>query len=344
MNSDRIRKKVFLLGLCLPMLLIAVSRDPKFPLPRTIGEATMFPGEFKLYLATESKVRNALARWHSGLLLALNRRAELGRVVVGRHGWLFLRLGGPASPHSEPWRDLLEKKEVFASRARECRDLGVDYRVLVVPSKEMVYSEFMPERNLEFLQPPKAITPAGRFFLTKSTDIPTIELLARFRAEKANGRLWFKSDSHWNEFAGFIAAEEIRAHLLGDDIEPRKYSIEHRESIGGNEAQILGVQEQTIDDHPRVRVHDGLAATFEDGTPIDIPTINLQVFTKNYVRTKCPGAPLKRGIVFHNSYGVALVPFVSRLFEECTFMWKNYDSRPVKRDRPDVVIDLHKTY
>jgi len=342
MDGDRIREAAFLFGLWVPVALIAASRN--LPIPMSLEDVRALPGKFNHHLANRSELRNAFARWHSELMIYLNGRSALRKVLAGRDGWLFLRLGGPNSPHAEPYEELALARNRYAQRAVECRGLGVDYRVLVVPSKEMVYSEYMPERNLRFLKLSGRVTPVGRFFQTKGGDVPTIDLLNRLRREKANGRLWFKTDSHWNELGGLAAAEEIRRHLIGDQVEPWHYVIRQRESVGGNEAQILGTQDQVKDEHPQVIIQEGPVPTFENGAPIDLPTINLEEFEKGFVRTKCPGAPFKRGLVFHNSYGVALVPFVSRLFEQCTFAWRKFDWKPVRRDRPDVVIDLHKTY
>lgn len=220
------------------------------------------------------------------------------------------------------------------------------YRVLIVPSKENIYSEYLPERFKKFAVRASTTSLLGRFLKTKSTKIPTIDLLGRFLAEKKNCDLFFKTDTHWNEFGAFIACEELRHSLTPpqEDFSPLKYSIETRNSEGGNEAKMLGLQEAIVEEYPRVIVHDGRHPTLNDGQPINIDTIKLKPFTLPATRTLCPDASMESVLVFHNSFGVSLVPFISRQFKESTFLWHAFIEEVVRKERPEYVIDVHTSF
>jgi len=344
--QHRARIAGFVAALCLPMILIVAGRDPEFPLPSSIGDAMFFPGEFKYYVSHRLPLRDRLARWHSGVLERLNGPSEVGRVIVGKDGWLFLRLDRQMALHSVPYPRLRELRRQFEERAALCAQLGVQYRLLVVPAKENAYSEFLPDRYRRFAQRDSQWSVVGRFMRTKAEGVPTVDLLARFLEEKEKGDLYFKTDSHWNEFGGFIAAEELRRSLTpaGEPFQPKPYSIQWRETIGGNEAKILGIQDRVTERYPRVIVHDGRHPRMADGSPVKMDTINLDTFDLKGTRTRCPDAARGSVIVFHDSFGVALLPFVAREYRKALFMWHGFLPDLVRRERPEVVVDLHTSF
>lgn len=342
-SADQIRKFVFLGVLAVPLLLIAVKRDPAFPLPKSLGECFFFPEEFKHYVANDLPLRNDFARIHNRALLAVNGPSEVGKVIVGKKGWMFLRIGRDMRDHGFDHHDLSALREKHEQRAQICRELGIKYRVLFVPSKENLYSEYLPDRFQGWVSTNESVSQVGRFLSTKSVLIPTVDVLARFQSAKKVSDLYFHTDSHWNEFGGFIATEELM-RSLSPSYEGARYRIEMRKSIGGNEAQILGVQDQVTENYPRVVVHDGRQPTMANGKPIAMDTINLNTFDLKGTRTICPDAPFKSVVVYHNSFGVALLPFISRHFQKSLFMWHHFVEEQVRAERPQVVVDLVTTF
>lgn len=344
LSWDRWRKSVFLGALWLPLLLIVVKRDPAFPLPKSLGEWFFFPGEFKHYMANELPLRDGFAKLHSRTLVGVNGPSEVGKVIVGEEGWMFLRLDRDMIDHAFEHHNLAHLRDEHERRARLCRELGIDYRVLVVPSKENLYAEHLPDRFKRFVRRSDSISQLSRFLQTKSDSVPVIDVLERFRAEKAVGDLFFRTDSHWNEFGGFIATEETIRSLAPGQFTPANYSIEMRESIGGNEAQILGLQDQVTEEYPKIVVQDGRHPSMAGGKPIEMNTINLDTFDLKGTRTVCPDAPFESVIVYHDSFGVALVPFISRHFKKSLFMWHHFVDDQVRQEKPRVVIDLVTTF
>jgi alginate O-acetyltransferase complex protein AlgJ len=332
--------------LWIPLLLIVLTRDPAFPLPQSVGDLFFFPGEFKYFIGNHFPLRDSLAKVHSLALMKMNGPSEVGRVVVGQADWMFLRMDRDMSTMSVSQTKLLAFRDQFEQRAALCRSIGAEYRVMIVPTKENVYAEFLPDRYRKFAIRTSEMSVIGRFMRTKSERIPTIDLLARFMREKEISDLYFKSDSHWNEFGGFIACEELLRSLAGgtNHFSATKYSIEMRVSPGGNEAKILGIQDRVTEDYPRVIVADGRNPTRDNGSPVEFDTINLDDFNLQGTRTRCPEAPYESVLVFHDSFGVALVPFVSRQFKAATFIWHGFLPNVVTNRRPKVVMDVYTSF
>ena len=340
---QRWRKYAFLALLGLPMMLVVIKRDPSFPLPKSLGEWFFFPGEFKYYVANLFPLRDSFAKIHSRTLHTVRGPSEVDAVLRGAEGWMFLRIKRENPLHGHKRHELNAFLAQYSSENAICRELGIEYRLLVVPSKTAVYPEFVPERFAGWIPRDNPMTPAGRFFKIKGDGFPIVDVLQRFRREKETCDLFFKTDAHWNEFGGLIATEELMA-TINPNREAAKFQIEARESKGGNEAKILGIQNDVTEFNPRIVLENAPISRFASGKPIIVDTINLVGFEKTAMRTKCPEAPLESAIVFHNSFGVALLPFVSRQFKDCVFIWHDFMPDAVREQKPDYVISLHTTF
>ena len=125
-TGNRWPKYCFMALLWIPLLLIAVTRDPAFPVPRSVGDLIFFPGEFKHFFNNHFPLRDSMTRLHSRALLALNGPSEIGTVVVGTEGWLFLRMKGDMSIDPAPYDEQIALRTQYEQRAAFCRELGIE--------------------------------------------------------------------------------------------------------------------------------------------------------------------------------------------------------------------------
>jgi hypothetical protein len=343
---ERIRRTGFLLLLWLPLLTIVISRDPRFPVPRSSLEWFGFPGEFRHYFSHYFPLRDHLAGLHSRILLKIDGPSEAGPVTVGNDGWLFLRLSRDRIDASVGHGELTALREERERRAGWCRERGIRYCVLVVPSKDSIYADQLPKRYVKLVPPAHSVSQAARFLMTKAEDIDVVDVRQRFLDSKRLGPLYFKTDSHWTELGGYLAAEELIRKLFttpdGGISEP--FTLRMEQSEGGNEAQVLGLRQQTIEWVPRVIFENARGPRLRDGSLVRVNTINLSGFDSSLLETVHPDAPHASAMVFHNSFGVALVPFLSRHFRVCSFIWNPFSEALIEKSRPEVVIDLLTTF
>ena len=339
---------MFCAAIGLPLLYIATDRSSKFPFPTTIGDIFFLPRETKFYFAHDFPPRHALTRLHrkamSGLL---GEQTEFGEVILGNNGWMFL---GPALFNGDlPQGILRERLETHERRAQFCQQLGISYYVVPAPAKENLYVEHLPIRLQRFIDRSLEVTQLQRYLSTKSDDINCVYLLNRLRKWKTKGKLFFKTDVHWNDLGAFAASQEAMRQILPDlgfPPPPRNtpYDISFQKTPGGNEAQILGIRNKVEETYPELKVLDGRNPTLVDGRPIKVDAINFLNFDRTGVHTVCPEGEIASGMVFHDSFGAALAPFLGRYFKSCSFYWQEFSDELVRKKRPLVIIDLVNTF
>jgi hypothetical protein len=171
------------------------------------------------------------------------------KVVLGDNGWLFY------SPSLDEYRglktlkkedlrlrveDLKAKAKYFASRNIRCL-------FVVAPNKEEIYSEFLPtsiqrvQKNLyvdQLAAALKADQDAG--------DVNFMDLRQPILNAKSLGRLYHRTDTHWNQLGSCIAVNEIVSRLQNamPNLQPAKISAQEiwtKPAPGGDLAGFLSL-------------------------------------------------------------------------------------------------------
>lgn len=318
-----------------------------FPYPRSVADLESYPKQLKTYFAASVDLRRHLANVHQKLIVRINGRSQVGDVVLGQNGWLF-------------WEFLMQNRELrktkvityeslrgfqrqMESNHLACARHGAIYLPVFVPAKNDVYPEHLPavaSRRHTF-----NIQRMMRFLNAKSTLLKPVETLSELRALKDYAPVFFKTDSHWTSFGGFAASRAVgdrlrqtipHLQLSGlDDIE-----VTVREVDGGNEAKILGADGELKDTYPEVAYRDSNKVRWESGDELNVPLIN--VFSLAGTNTSVfPTGEIETGMVFHNSFGYALVKHVGRYFEKTIWIWGEFNEEAVAERRPQVVIELY---
>ena len=158
--------------------------------------------------------RNRLIHWHRRLQLGLfpaENQASPG-VIIGRDGWLFLNADGTTIDYYRgtrrftpqdlrDWQALLEHRRDWLAR------LGIKYLFVVAPNKQSIYSEEVPDwwkRD----RPDTKLDQLIAYMRAHST-VEVVDLRAALRDARQIAPTYFKTDSHWNPFGGFIGYQEI---------------------------------------------------------------------------------------------------------------------------------------
>ena len=262
--------------------------------------------------------------------------------VIGKEGWLFLgdpdaisnyRGLAPLTPFElERWRQVLTERRDWLARQ------GIEYLVVLVPDKNLIYSEYMPDSLPQAGQN----HPLGQLstYLETRSDLPSLDLREIMLEKKAATRLYHKTDSHWNDAGAYLAYQEIHQRL--------------REQIPSlNQAQPTRVRSEEY-----VRPGLGLAVTvsMENQYPESVVSLTpiapqakeriadetqprnpRRVLKPRVFETADPLQP--RAIVFRDSFANALIPYLAEDFSRSVFIWdRDVDPEAVLMEKPDVVI------
>ena len=118
-------------------------------------------------------------------------------------------------------------------------------------------------------------------------------------------------------------------------------AVKREQTLGGNEARVLGIQNQVIDWHAKVVSPINRPVQRTGSTNIAINELKLGGFQPYF---SCPTGEIDSLLVFHNSFGVAFMPHIAPYFRHSHFSWNAFSEELVRQSRPTIVVDLLLTY
>lgn len=294
-----------------------------------------FPRRFERYWNDSFAFRWYLIRAHSLAKLALGVSPS-PKALVGQDGFLFyageqsvdyFRNVKPfTAAELTHWReDLEERRDWLAAR-------GIRYLVVVAPDKETIYPEFMPPA----LRPVRTESRLDQLLadLRVRSKVDVVDLRPSLMRAKAGGRVYHKTDTHWNDAGALVASREILARLenwfpaISDA--PARGALQTHVTAGGDLARILALEdrfpEERIDWVPsgvalaRRVTSDGLQS--EDVTVMEC--------------VDCAGP---RVVMNHDSFNANLAPLLAEHFRRLVLVeGSKLATTLIEREKPAIVI------
>ena len=261
------------------------------------------------------------------------------QVVIGKDGWLYIGDGygdaiSVARRGATP-ADIAASEEVGAAvRAWEewfARKQVSLYKLILFPNKETIYPEFLPD----WVQPASASAADTLLaHLPRGSYVDTRPALRSARSVFSEP-LYYRTDTHWNKlgawlaFAAFsreLARSEPGLRLLSDrDI--RVLSVAER--AGGDLANLLRIRKILRDSEVGIEITGekqveieqysfatGQRVAYDSNPQNRAQKTPLLLKTKNALNQK-------RVLWLHDSFGVAMAPFMAATFSD--ILWLHYD-------------------
>ena len=231
----RVLVVLFGVGICLPLLDFRFELDPGLELsenrpapmapawPKSAAEWSALPNLLQAYWNDAFGFRRRLIHWRSVTELALGVSPNPS-VAIGKDRWLFFtgdesfEQHRGARPFSDPelrdWAEQLEARRLWlASR-------GAHYLFVIAPDKQTIYPDQVPARSGPFGR-----TPADELvpYLHAHTGVDVLDLRGSLRVARAEGAVFTKTDTHWNDRGAFTAYTAIvtRLHARDPRMTPR---------------------------------------------------------------------------------------------------------------------------
>jgi alginate O-acetyltransferase complex protein AlgJ len=290
------------------------------------------------YIEDRFAYRSRLVRWQAALRLRMHS-SPTPNVIVGKDGWFFYADNGavedytvarPFSPEQlEIWRTTLQHTHDWL-RARD-----IAYLFVIAPDKHAVYPEFMPE-GLTRLHDESRASQLVRY-LHDHSDVPVLDLTPALLAGKRDERLYQRTDTHWNDRGAFVAYDAIMSALsLQLPLAPLPRTAFRDSTVPGpgmDLAAMMGLTGALHEDDLR------LSPSNPAEWRVLEPTTGARHFMDPRVVTEHARTTLPRAVVFRDSFGAALVPFLADHFSRAVHLWQyNMDPEVVLQERPAVVI------
>jgi hypothetical protein len=356
--TDRCLIVLFVAVLWLPLtgrllgveLLPGLSENrPLTPLPELGWDTTQlatFPRQFDAYYGDHFGFRNLLIRCLSLARVDGLRVSSSPNVILGRRGWLFFtpeavgadyRAVTPLTPRQlQEWQRVLEARRDWAARR------GIRYLFVVAPDKQSIYPDYLPQVLQPRVQQPSRLDQLLAQ-LREHSDVNVVDLRPALREARRDERVYHRTDTHWNYYGAYFAYRRLAAELAGwfPSLRPlarEAVRFEREDTEGGDLAVMLGLSDR-MTEH-RLHLLPIQRHSTETGEEIAVPEpFRIKHLQARVTRVSEPSLP--RGVLFFDSFGEPLRPFLSENFQHLVFAPEYvFDAELVERERPDVVIQL----
>jgi hypothetical protein len=191
-----------------------MARKPFF----NISFLDPYPKNYSKYYNDQFPYRADLMAFHAGVIsYSLFRNSPYPKkVVLGKEGWLYFAL---EKPFYEGTFDLSNAQidsivSQIHQRADFFRKKGIRFYFAVPPTKEEIYPEYLPGNY--FRKKGKLVMDRIFEAFKKDSVINFIDLRKPLLEAKKNGRLYYKTDNHWNSLGAYYAYYEIINRMKED--------------------------------------------------------------------------------------------------------------------------------
>ena len=356
----------FIAALFLPPLLLdhtsVVSQKENRNLaqkPAIIKDGGMnrdYFSQFDAWISDRFGLREPLVALDSVVKNRLESKYALtDRALEGKDGWIFYVLDNNIADFCKI--NLLDEATLsrIENNVREtvewCAEHGIKVLYFIAPNKHSVYSEYYP------FDRPEGITRADQIVAAISAGgadcfFPRDLLLEK--KDSAPFRLYFKTDTHWNPLSAYYAYEVLRGKIETLFPEAQFPQITYRTEIkeGAYRGDLIPMLNKPgMEENEYIQVTpDG--AEFEDfykyimpeGCNVSPISLIITMPQLGSVHTYNKDSALPRALIFRDSFFNALGPFVSPLFSEVEYVWKDFtdaDKERILEYKPDIVIFEH---
>jgi len=306
----------------------------------SLNSLAAFPNGFSAWFEDHFGFRALLIRWYGESRLLVLHVSPSTTVVDGRDGWLFYGDDGGTQDYANETPLTRSEVDVWRTALVRARDWlasrGIAYVFTIAPDKHVIYPEKEPASI-------RRIGPTSRmdqvFTALAGTGVSAVDVRPALAAARARERIYFLTDTHWNDRGAFVAYQQIIDAVRRQvpavpppwtraDFQPAERTIEGLDLAGMiGLTRVLHETDLTLTPiRPRqakVIEPRGAEATAEEG----------------YLVTEIPGSTLPRAVIFRDSFTSRLVPYLSEHFSRAVYLWQNdFDADVVEREHPDVVI------
>ncbi len=302
-----------------------------------------FPSQFNNYFNDHFPFRRLLIQIHSMWSAGMFKVSAVPDVVLGEEGWLYL-MGAKYGNSLEDYKGTEELSELklenirlnLERKKRILDSLGIRFVVLIAPDKHSIYPEYVPKNIKRRGTFPSRMDQVVKYLKEHST-VSLLDIRETLREKKLASRWpsFMKTDSHWNDYGGFVAYQALMKALSMAPYGEQDFTWEQVPGTGGDLAGELSLSGATLEPN-RVLCQ-----------PIQLPVLERKEIPNDYgleLQDKkrvwlWPEGKLQKLLFFHDSFGDALLKFLPYHFKE-TIAINTYQFSPVicTKEKPDVVI------
>lgn len=259
--------------------------------------------------------------------------------IIGKNHWLIyigeksLADFQNSAPYSESELETIQKN--LDGLSEKLAAQGIRLFVVVPPNKNTIYPEYLPPQ-IPVIGPESRLDQVLNYQKERG-HVQILDLRPVFFKARGERQIYFKTDTHWNEFGAFIAYQEIikalrpwfpnlKPHQL-DDYE--LIPAQNTGDIAVNMIKSQALKEDSIHLKPLFTQEYSSMTWYHEN----------QLITTYNLQTRSPDSSLPRLVMYHDSFGTFLQPFLPEHFSQAFFIWGELsDTTFILDEKPDIVI------
>jgi hypothetical protein len=260
-------------------------------------------------------------------------------VAMGPRGWLFYSADGGLEDFTNqaplPEQEIQNWRNVIVRAQRWCRAHGIAYGFTILPDKGSIYPEMFP-------QTARRVSRLSRIdqVMTAIADTgAAIDVRQALLDEKRHGRLFQKTDTHWNQRGAYVGyrviIDALRLQLpsIPPPLPLSAFKPETRHIAGMDLAGMIGLKRVLGEEDLRLAPKNPRRFVVRE------PKGNIVEAGEARIVTEIPGSTLPRAVVFRDSFVSALAPYFSEHFSRVVYLWRNdFSVEEIEKEHPDVVL------
>ena len=298
-----------------------------------------FPTLFDAYMNDNLPYKNYLVTINSMADYYLFNTSSSDDVIVGDKGWLFYV--GHENNDEDPLADYegtnlysIDELEIIAENMINARDFlasqGKEFVITIIPNKSRVYSEYMPDMCGDVSQ--ECRLNQVYQYLSENTDLTIVSPyndIVSYKEAHPENQLYFKYDTHWNNFGAYVAAQSI-SRVWGFEM-PDLDTVEqvYVDSDTYDLARMINLGDYLKEDAPIATAYSGHMARVE-----------IQSDGMSFTGTVDQGtADARKLYIIGDSFSALLFPYLACHFNSSkSDMYYNYNYFSLESYDPDVVV------
>lgn len=223
----------------------------------------------------------------------------------------------------------------IAAVAEYYKAQGIDYAIVVVPNKENLYSEFMPERLQservsDFSRMDRAVK-----YLQTHTNVKIINLKETLKKAKNEAPLhiYYKRDSHWNGIGAYYGFNAVLNMLNNNGYQLPITKMDDRMlTFDGEYIADMDIIDSEVSFRVKYREEVEAKCLLNEDNGF------IQVY-----ETKQPYSD-KTLLMVRDSFGIASIPYFNKVFKKTIFVHTKYNKKAsmdelVKKYQPDIIVE-----
>ncbi len=307
--------------LCIPSVLMINNKNQKqtsekrnlstFPkVKNEDGKLNLkFPSEFDLFFSENFKFRENLITINNFITNKVFVTSAEDDVILGENEWLFYE----PTLNDYLARDTLSEDEInkvvttLELMNENITSKGNKFIFTVAPNKNSIYNEFMPKRYVKISDENNLKMLTEKL---QNSNIIYCDLLKLFNENSEI--LYHKFDSHWTYKGAFLAYKELLNSMQVKNDKFENIVFSSNKNWDGDLSTML---------YPSLKIKDyqtdyeynfsySYASRFKDFDDIEIKTLNENANNQTL-------------IMYRDSFGRALIPYLAETFYDTTFLRSN---------------------